>query len=152
MQKLTHFIVSKKWHNKILVGQLATFWPWGDQPHCPHGVSVYAIGSTLHSKCHSVLSGNSCRPCETPNQSQHANTVRTDIKTLLSSTCKDQTPGISRLKKCFKACKLPRQGPGQNPGKFEIWCNLIPQNSLQKCQMKFFAYYKHLIMNKNTRD
>jgi len=31
-----------------------------------------------------------------------------------------------------KHCNLPQRGPGQSPGKFEIWCNLIPQKSLQK--------------------
>jgi len=32
-----------------------------------------------------------------------------------------------------KCCKLPQRDPGRNPGKFEIWCNLRPQNSVQKC-------------------
>ena len=30
-----------------------------------------------------------------------------------------------------ECCKLPQRGPGQSPGKFEIWCNLRPQKSLQ---------------------
>jgi len=34
---------------------------------------------------------------------------------------------------CGEHCKLPQQGPGLSPGKFEICCNLRPQNSLQKC-------------------
>jgi len=40
-------------------------------------------------------------------------------------------------------CKLPQRGPGQSPGKFEIWCNLRPQNSLQKCLSKLL-YTKRL--------
>jgi len=31
------------------------------------------------------------------------------------------------------ALKAPPVGSGQSPGKFEIWCNLRRQNSLQKC-------------------
>ena len=29
-------------------------------------------------------------------------------------------------------CKLTQRGPVRSPGKFEIWCYLRPQNSLQK--------------------
>jgi len=44
-----------------------------------------------------------------------------------------------------ECCKLPKQGPGWNPGKFEIWCNLKPQKSLQKCEIKYFPYCKHAV-------
>ena len=31
-------------------------------------------------------------------------------------------------------CKLPHKGPGRaEPRKFGIWCNMIPEESLQKC-------------------
>jgi len=34
-------------------------------------------------------------------------------------------------------CKLPQRGLGQLLGKFEILCNLRPQNSLQKCLIMY---------------
>jgi len=36
-----------------------------------------------------------------------------------------------------ECCGLPQRGPGWSPGKFEIWCNLRPKNSLQKCLIMF---------------
>jgi len=60
--------------------------------------------------------------------------VRTDIETSfhfpeLSGTCKDQIPRFSRTQRTrFQGVYAPLSG------KFEIWCNLRPQKSLQKCR------------------
>jgi len=40
---------------------------------------------------------------------------------------------LHQLEGLGKRCKLPQCGAGQSPGKFENWCNLRHQNSLQKC-------------------
>jgi len=49
----------------------------------------------------------------------------------------DSEPSPHQLWSLRKRHKLSLRGPGWSPGKLEIWCNLRPQKSLQKCLIMY---------------
>jgi len=52
----------------------------------------------------------------------------------------DSEPHSPSISGSGEHCKLPQRGPVQSPGKYEIWCNLRPQKSLQKCIIMYKSY------------
>ena len=87
-----------------------------------------------------------------PIKSLHLSGFAETLQRCFPGLAKTKFQRFSRTqKRVFKAHKLPLRGSGL-PRKFEICCNLRPQKSLQKCQIKYFSYCKdavHLIMCKS---
>jgi len=71
---------------------------------------------------------------------------RQNGKSLFSRTFQDlQRPNSRVYQDSKNEFSRPVSSPSPPSGKFEIWCNLRPQKSLQKCHIKYFPYCKHAV-------